>query len=224
MVSASPRLLLVAHGTRVEAGRALIESITAQMRASRPDVQIDLCYLDVLTPTLPSALDASDAPTVIVPLLLSTGHHVQVDIPAAVAGRDNVRVAPHLGPDPRLADALSDRLIAQRDQQPATTLLVAAGSTRPEATEELDAMARLLEERLGRPVAEHTMADDLESVIVNAQPPVEIAAYFIAHGQFTESLHTAAQGRARVTDVLGTHPAVFELALARYDEAAATQR
>jgi len=218
MVSVHPRLLLVAHGTRVEAGRALIESIVALMRASRPNLRIDLCYLDVLTPTLPDALDASDDPTVIVPLLLSTGYHVQTDIPAAAHGRNNVRIARHLGPDPLLADALSDRLVALRDAEPATTLLVAAGSSRPEAAAELDVMARLLEERLGRPVAEHTMADDLAAVVANAQGPVDVAAYFIAEGQFTQTVHDAAQGRAHVTDVLGTHPAVFELALARYDE------
>ena len=220
MAEVPPRLLLVAHGTRVDAGRELLETIVDQMRAARPAVRIDLCYLDVLTPTLPDALAASDEPTVVVPLLLSTGYHVQSDIPAAMAGRADVRVARHLGPDPLLADALSDRLVALRDSEPATTLLVAAGSSRPEAAAELDVMGRLLEERLGRPVAEHTMADDLGAVMANAQEPVDVAAYFIAEGQFTQTLRAALSAQARVTDVLGSHPAVFELALARYDEVA----
>src|SRR5438132_276944 len=80
-----------------------------------------------------AALDATPGPTVVVPLLLSTGYHVLTDIPGIVSGRADVRVARHLGPDPRIADMLAERLADARRGTPASTVLVGAGSSRPEA-------------------------------------------------------------------------------------------
>src|SRR5690242_20109424 len=108
--SQPPRLLVVAHGTRSAAGSATTSEVVAAVARARPGLQVDLCFLDVVQPTLTQALDATAATTVVVPLLLSTGYHVRQDIPAAVSGRAQVRVARHLGPHPLLADALADRL------------------------------------------------------------------------------------------------------------------
>src|SRR4051812_9619976 len=103
--SAHPaRLLAVAHGTASPDGAATTARLLDAVRAARPDVAVDLCFLDVATPLLADALD--ERPTVVVPVLLSTGYHVQTDIPATTAARPNVRVARHLGPDALLVDAL----------------------------------------------------------------------------------------------------------------------
>ncbi|MGN6606974.1 MAG: sirohydrochlorin chelatase [Jatrophihabitans sp.] len=213
-----PRLLVVAHGTASPAGAATTRALVDAVRAARREIRVDLCFLDVIGPTLAESLDAS--PTVVVPLLLSTGFHVQSDIPAATAGHPATRVAAHLGPHPLVLDAVADRLAAARTQQPASTFLVAAGSSRLEARQELDAAARALGERLGRPVTVLTMADDLRAAFAAAPPPVEAAAYLLAEGRFTGVLAAAGRGLATVGAPLGVHPALVELVWRRYDEVA----
>ena len=46
----------------------------------------------------------------VVPLLLSVGYHVKVDIARAVKSRPGSAAAAPLGPDPRLAKLLDQRL------------------------------------------------------------------------------------------------------------------
>lgn len=211
-------LLAVAHGTASAAGSATTARLIEAVRAARPDVPVDLCFLDVAGPRLPDTLAArGDAPAVVVPVLLSTGYHVQSDIPAAVAPYPQVRVARHLGPHPLLVDALVDRL--GRTELDGSILLVGAGSSRSEAAAELAETGRLLGERLGRPVSVHTMADDLAAVFAAAGRPLQVATYLLAEGQFVTTLRAAADGLGTVAPPLGVHPALVELVWARYDAA-----
>jgi len=211
---ALPRLLLVAHGTASPAGSATTARLVDALRAARPTIPVDLCFLDVVAPRLPDVLD--DRPTVLVPLLLSTGYHVQTDIPAAVAAFPAVRVARHLGPDDRLVDALVDRLGPVPGA--ARIVLVGAGSRRPEARAELDETARRLGAALRRDVAVFTMGDDLRAAFAE-RAPVVVATYLLAEGQFVDTLEAAADGLGTVAPPLGVHPALVELVWQRYDEA-----
>jgi len=215
--STRPRLLVVAHGTRSPAGSATTSAFVAAVAGARPELHVDLCFLDVNTPTLTEALDATTAPTVVVPLLLSTGYHVQHDIPEAVRGRTQIAVARHLGPHPLLAEALAQRL-AEMSSRATSTLLVGAGSSRPEAATELAAMATLLAERIGRPVAVATMSNDLPAALAALPEPVEVATYLLAPGQFTQDLAGAVGDRAAIAEPIGVHPALVELVLLRFDE------
>jgi sirohydrochlorin ferrochelatase len=211
---AAPRLLLVAHGTASAEGAATTTRLVTAVRAARPAIDVDLCFLDVAAPRLPDALDGRA--TIVVPLLLSTGYHVQSDIPAATMPYATVRVARHLGPDPLLADALADRLGPLRpDEQVA---LVAAGSSRAEAAEEVAEAARLLAARIGRPVRPLTLADDVHAAL--APGPVRVATYLLAEGQFVTSLQAAVRGLGSVAPPIGVHPALVRLVWARYDETA----
>jgi sirohydrochlorin ferrochelatase len=174
----------------------------------------------VATPRLPDALaQRGDGPAVVVPLLLSTGYHVQSDIPAAVAPYSQVRVARHLGPHPLLVDALVERL-AQASPDGAV-VLVGAGSTRREAADELAETGRLLGERLACDVRVQTMGDDLRDAFAQAGPPVRVATYLLAEGQFVTTLRAAADGLGVVAAPIGVHPALVELVWARYDAALA---
>ncbi|MBE7188073.1 sirohydrochlorin chelatase [Jatrophihabitans endophyticus] len=222
---AAPRLLAVAHGTASPDGLATTAGLVDAVRAARPDVPVALCFLDVASPRLPDVLARDVSPTVVVPVLLSTGFHVQNDIPAAVAGRPDTVVARHLGPHPLLVDALVDRLPAG---PAAATVLVGAGSTRDGARAELDATAALLGERLGVPVDVLTMADDLRDELRRRPTPVRVATYLLAQGRFTETLQAACADvpGATVPTVptvpaapIGVHPALVELVWTRYDEA-----
>jgi sirohydrochlorin ferrochelatase len=215
-VSSVPRLLVTAHGTRSATGSATTSALVAAIAAARPDVQVSLCFLDVASPSLADALDALDAPVVVVPLLLSTGYHVQTDIPAIVTGRRDVAVAHHLGPDPLVVEALVDRL-GRSDA--ASTALVGIGSSRAEARVEIDAAAGRLDARLGHHVTVATLDEDVRAVLSDLDAPVQVATYLLAEGRFLDALRTSAAGIATVADPIGVHPALVRLVLSRYDEA-----
>ncbi|MDQ2797823.1 MAG: hypothetical protein M3Y06_11815 [Actinomycetota bacterium] len=212
----APRLLAVAHGTVSGPGRTTIQRLVVAIRAARPSVRVDLCFLDVLEPRLPEALN--DSPTVVVPLLLSTGYHVQTDIPDAIAPYPAAVAARHLGPHPLLVEALVARLGSVGDHD--SPVLVGAGSSRSQAADELARTAELLGERLGRPVTVLTMADDLPAALSELPGQVRIATYLLAEGQFVMALRTAAAAAgAAVSEPLGAHPAIVQLVWMRYDEA-----
>ena len=206
------RLLVVAHGTASPTGSATTARLVAAIAAARPAVPVGLCFLDVASPRLAAALD--DTPTVVVPLLLTTGYHVQSDIPAAVAGRPATRVARHLGPHPLLAEALADRLPTDGR----STALVAAGSSRPEAAAEIAAAADLLAAAIDAPVAALTLGEGLRDALAARPSPVRVATYLLAEGQFVTALREAADGLGRVAAPLGVHPKLMQLVWTRYDE------
>jgi sirohydrochlorin ferrochelatase len=116
-----------------------------------------------------------------------------------------------------LVDALVDRLGALEPD--ASVVLVGAGSSRAEAAEELAATGALLAERLGRPVAVHAITDDLAAVFAGLRPPVCVATYLLAEGQFVTTLRATAAGLGWVAPPIGVHPALVELVWARYDAA-----
>jgi Uncharacterized conserved protein len=211
------RLLVLAHGTASPAGSATTARLIDAIRAARASVPVELCFLDVASPSLTASLD--ERPTVLLPLLLSTGYHVQADIPAAVAGLDRTVVARHLGPHPLLVDVLVDRLPAGSDP----VVLVGAGSSRGEAVDELRTTGRMLTERVGSPVDVLTMGDDLRAAFA-AHARVRVATYLLAEGQFVDTLRAAADGLGAVAEPLGVHPALVALAWLRYDEACAGLR
>jgi sirohydrochlorin ferrochelatase len=206
---------MVAHGTASPAGSSTTAAVAAAVAAARPSVALSLCFLDVATPRLPDALAELPGPVIVVPLLLTTGYHVQSDIPACVAGRPDVLVARHLGPHPLLIDALVDRL----PDGPGGVALVASGSSRPEASDELAAVAALLGDRIGQHVPVLTMADDLRARLGSLPAPRRVATYLLAEGRFVDALRSSAAGLAGVADPIGVHPALVELVWLRYDEA-----
>jgi sirohydrochlorin ferrochelatase len=214
----TPRLLVVGHGTASREGSATTAGLVRRIRAARPGVRVDLCFLDVAAPRLSAALD--DSPTVLVPLLLSTGYHVQADIPATVAPRSNVRVGRHLGPHPLLIDALVDRL---QPAPGATPVLVGAPSSRPEAAAELAEAGKALGERLDQDVPVLTITRSLRPALAAILGPAQIATYLLAEGQFLQTLRAAADGLARVAAPLGEHQAIVDLVWLRYDQARVTE-
>ncbi|MFE7039243.1 sirohydrochlorin chelatase, partial [Streptomyces atratus] len=154
----APTLLAVAHGTRNRAGIATYHALLDEIRTQRPGLTVRLAFLDLAPPTPTQVLADVHGPVVLVPLLLNTGYHIRVDLPAvrATAPQMDVRMAAALGPDPLLAAALGDRL-TEAGWSPTRSgsdavVLTAAGSTDPAAGADTELMAGLLRQRLGRPV------------------------------------------------------------------------
>jgi sirohydrochlorin ferrochelatase len=214
-------LLLTAHGTASASGSATTAALHQAIRAARPGQPTELCFLDVVGPSLSEALDAlRGRAAIVVPLLLSAGYHVQTDIPTVVTGRSDVRVARPLGPDRLLVTALADRLAAARGSSvPHSTVLVGVGSSRPDAADDIAVTARLLSEHLGRHVHTATLSADLRSQLTQLEPPVEIATYLLAGGEFLGAIRQSAADISTVAEPIGVHPALVQLVLERYDEA-----
>src|SRR5204863_7993278 len=102
-----------------------------------------------------AGLSATGKPAVVVPLLLSGGYHVHVDIAGAVARASGAVAARPLGPDPRLAEVLFDRLVAAGadPRDPLTAVvLAAAGSSDPRAVADVEDTADLLQRSWAGPV------------------------------------------------------------------------
>jgi sirohydrochlorin ferrochelatase len=217
-----PTLVLAAHGTRSPAGALTTARLVAAIASARPSVPVQLCFLDVASPSLREALDAATDPLVVVPLLLSAGFHVTRDIPELVAGRAGVRVAAHLGPAPLIVEALLDRLPSTQSDAPVgSTLLARVGSTYAGAGADFAAARAQLAERLGREVAELRLDGSARTTVAALPAPVEIASYLLAEGEFLTRLRDEVAGLAVVADPIGAHPALVQLVWERYDSVTA---
>ncbi|WP_063770255.1 sirohydrochlorin chelatase [Streptacidiphilus melanogenes] len=236
----APTLLAVAHGTRDSDGVATTEALVTRVRALRPELRVERCFLDLVTPSLPEALARLRGEVVLVPLLLGAGYHVRVDIPAALADAPHLRarVSRALGPDPLLAQALSDRLdeAGWRAQAPPSALvLAAAGSTDPAANADAVTMAGLLSERLpGAPpvvpaylcAAGPTPAAAVAALRSAGHERVAVAEYLLGPGFFARrAARSGVRSGACLTSApLGAHDALAHLVTLRYDETVADRR
>ena len=143
--AAAPILIGCAHGTRDPAGRAVVRGLLDDIRAARPGLDVRAAFVDVQTPEIDEVVagvpDGTGA--VVVPLLLSAGFHVQVDIARAIRQRPgSVVAAPTVGPDKRLVGLLLDRLAEAGARAGDAVVLVPAGSSDARATAQADAMLR----------------------------------------------------------------------------------
>jgi sirohydrochlorin ferrochelatase len=213
----SPPLVAAAHGTRSEVGAATVRALMSRVRERRPELEVDLCYLDVQQPRLAAQLDAMTEAVVVVPLLLSAGYHITDDIPSIAA--DRARVARHLGPDPAITRVLVSRLAAAGGDDADVVALVGSPSTRASAGRDLAAAAADLAAAIGRPVHPRTVGDSLTA----RAGRLAVATYLLSEGHFFDLLRAdAAAAGAVASEPLGTHPAIAALILQRYDEALAS--
>ena len=224
MQDASPALVACSHGTRDHAGRQAVAELQAAVAAAQAGLRMVEAYVDVQQPELSDVLrDIGSA--VVVPVLLSSGYHVHVDIAAAVAAAGpRVRMAAALGPDPVLVDVLFERLDAAVVSQGQAVVLAAAGSSDPRAVADVERMASDLAERLGQTVvpayasAAEPRVDAAVARLQSEGRRVAIATYLLAPGFFHDQLRDA--GADVVTPPLLPHPAIAELVLRRYREVA----
>lgn len=254
-------MIACAHGTSNAQGAAEVNALRDAIAALRPGLDVREAYVDVQQPDLVDVVaglpqapgdqapgdgggggEGGPAPSaVVVPLLLSVGYHVKVDIARAVKSRPGTLAAAPLGPDPRLAALLDQRLREAGVTDNDAIVLAAAGSSNPNAAlsveklaEQLgalrsnriepaygasakpsvpEAVAMLREEAAGGAGAgESAGAVDLGGRVV-------IASYLLAPGYFHDQLAKA--GADLVTAPLLPSPVLAEIALERFDAALA---
>lgn len=217
-------LAAISHGTSSPAGQTVVQALADEVQrlaaseaeAGNPVGTVKLGHVDVQQPDVAATLDSlpEGEPAVLVPLLLSAGFHVNVDMKEAVdaAGRPAV-IAGALGPDERLAAVLQRRLEeAGAELGQDTVILAAAGSSDTSAVRDVGETARLLSERLGTPVqdaylsfAQPSVPDAVRAAQEkNPSGRVAVMSYLLAPGYFQDLLESRADeaGAAVITQPL----------------------
>jgi sirohydrochlorin ferrochelatase len=225
-----PVLVACAHGTRNPTGRRLIAELALAARSLRPGLVTTAAFVDVQPPTVVdvvAGLAADGQPAVVVPLLLSGGYHVHVDIAGAVADAEGAVAARPLGPDPRLVEVLCDRLVqAGADPRDPLTavVLAAAGSSDVRAVSDVEGTAAQLQRSWAGPVttgygsaAQPTVADAVAAARLAGAQRVVVAAYLLAPGHFHDKLGSA--GADLVSAPLLPDDRIAAVLLDRYDAA-----
>lgn len=237
--SGAPVLLAASHGTSDAIGQAAVAALVRAVAVAAPQLIVRASFVDVQQPDVPSAIQRlpRTLPVVVVPLLLSAGFHVHVDLAdaARAAAPRPVTVAGALGPDPRLTVILAERLHRAGLRPGDQVVLAAAGSSESAAVEDCRAVGRQLAERLGQRVtvgflsaASPRLADAVAEVRASAAGArVVVASYLLAPGYFAGLANTA--GADLVSAPLlaeGEQPptALVEVIIDRYAAAMAQAR
>lgn len=208
-------LITVAHGTRHPTGNDVARAITSAA-GERLGWSTVTSYVEISSPLFADVVAGLTEPAVVVPLLLSTGYHVTLDLPRAAAGATvSVSLGRALGPDPQLAVAQAERLREAGAIPGQRVVLVAAGSQDPAALPDLETAAVLLAEEWGGEVALATLGGGGERPAEVVRPGDAVSPYLLAPGHFAERAREESLGAAVVADVIGVHPAVVDLVVAR---------
>jgi len=249
-VTASLPLFLIGHGTRSPAGvsafRRLIERVRARAAGQVPAVGGG--FIELSRPSVAEAvagMPLADHPELVaVPLVLSSAGHGKGDIPASLARERRRhpglrwRYARPLGPHPALLGVLAARIDAALAGAPragAHVLLVARGSTDPDANAEVAKVTRLLWEGRGYDGAEFCFVSLAEPSVPQALDKmrrlgarrVVVAPYLLFPGVLpdrvtVQSVQFAAGCSGmdvRVAGLIGDCDELADLVLERYAEA-----
>ncbi|TQF73450.1 sirohydrochlorin chelatase [Rhodococcus spelaei] len=232
-------LIAVAHGSRDPRSARAVAAAVAGIRASRSDLDVRLCFLDLSAPSADQAIDAVAAEgyssAVVVPLLLGSAFHARVDLPGLLTaararhrGLDLVQ-ADVLGDDERLVDAVRARAEAAgaaSDDPEVGVVLAAVGSSSGSANARTARIApRLLAGTAWSGVetcyatTEPSLPQAVSRLRRAGAERIVVAPWFLAPGRLTDRLELQATEYtpdAIFADVIGAHPLLAEVALDRY--------
>jgi sirohydrochlorin ferrochelatase len=229
-------LVGISHGTASPDGQAAVQRLIDAVGASTTaPATVRLGHVDVQQPDVAATLGAlpPSTPAVVVPLLLSAGYHVHVDLRREIddiADR-SVRLATALGPDDRLVEVLRRRLDEAGATPDDLVVLAVAGSSDARAVDDCRDMGERLAAALGAPVlvgflsaAEPRLADAIAAVRASGGGHRVVAAsYLLAPGYFQDLASTA--GADLITEPLLTPDdapvELVDLVLDRFAEAVA---
>jgi sirohydrochlorin cobaltochelatase len=109
---------LFAHGSRDPEWAAPFNIIKQQLHAARPELQVELAFLEFMTPSLEAAVAQSVAQgakrIVLVPLFMAQGGHLKQDLPLLVGkireqhSQVELQVMPAIGDAPEILQAITD--------------------------------------------------------------------------------------------------------------------
>jgi len=113
-------LLLVGHGSRVPGTSEILTKVASAIKRRHGKCIVETAFLEITEPDLPTGIDAcveaGAERVLIVPYFLYLGGHVGRDLPEHMGQARmrhpnlEIRIAPHLGYDPRIVAVTSDRI------------------------------------------------------------------------------------------------------------------
>ena len=196
-------LAAISHGTSSPLGQAAVAALVAAVGRALDGVPVRGGFVDVQQPDVPLTIASlgRERPVVVVPLLLSAGYHVHVDLAQEVERWPRAVLTDALGPDRDLVDILVSRLLSVGLRVSDRIVLACAGSSDERALDDCREVARMLSASLGMPVraaflsaASPTVADAVAAE--RREWPcdrVVVSTYLLAPGYFA---HLAATSSA----------------------------
>lgn len=236
-------LLLVGHGSRSEEGAAEMLALARLVGAALPDVAVDVGFLEMTDPpagpVLAGLAAAGCGRVVVLPLVLLGAGHAKSDVPALVLeGRRrhpdlHLHFGSPLGISRDLVELLGGALAAASGSG-LPLLLIARGTSDPDANGDAHKAARLLGEWVGAPfvhtaftgVTGPSVADGLEVFARLGYERMAVAFWFLCTGVLVERARAevAAFSARRGVEVadggyLGPDPRLVPAIVERYREA-----
>jgi sirohydrochlorin ferrochelatase len=238
-------LLLVGHGSTSARNVAETHALAGLVRAALPDVRVEVGFLELSDPPAGDVLDhvarAGCRRIVVLPLMLLGAGHAKSDVPALVLeGRQghphvDVRLGSALGLGRDLVAALGGAVVAQGGGG-LPLLLIARGTSDPDANGDAHKVARLVAEWTGAPFV-HTafsgvtgprVPEGLDVFARLGYRRMAVAFWFLGDGVLVERARgdivafTAATGVGVVDGgYVGPSPTVAAAVVRRYHEALA---
>jgi sirohydrochlorin ferrochelatase len=199
-VTTTPALVAISHGTSSPVGQAAVAALVEAVATARAGLVVSGGFVDVQQPDVEATLGSLEqgSAAVVVPLLLSAGYHVHVDLrdELAVADRPTALTAA-LGPDDRLVAVLLRRLRDAGLRDDDGVVLACAGSSDRRAVADCHDMGARLSVVLGRTVrvgfisAASPRVHDAVELERASSRRVVVATYLLAPGYFTDLAHAA---------------------------------
>jgi sirohydrochlorin cobaltochelatase len=236
-------LLLVGHGSRSDAGRKELLELGELVADAAPQTMVEVGFLEMTDPPAGVALDrlvGRGASRIgVVPLMLNTAGHAKSDVPAVVLeGRQRhidatFCYARPLGVDHAVVAVAHDRIRAVGGEG-LPLLVVARGTTEPEANADAYRVARLLAEFSRPPLVQPafsgltwpTVPEGLELCRALGADQVVAFAWYLSTGRLVERMQaqyldfTARTGiDVRDAGYLGPDARLVPVILDRYREA-----
>lgn len=235
----APALIAVAHGSRDPRSKATIEALVSETRKLRPDLRIEMAFLDLARPRFDTAVNklvrAGFDEIVVVPLLLSEAYHAKVDIPQVIAEaqarHENLQIRPTrvLGLEPGFLSVLDERLRealrVNRVRELDGLVLAAAGSSDPLAVQAVARLARVWGTHHRLPVktafastAPPTTGEAVRAFRGEGRRHIAVASMFLAPGNLLDRAAELAleAGAVAVSEPLGADQELARTILARY--------
>lgn len=243
-------VLLVGHGSRSRLGTSQMHAIADLVAAARPHIIVELGFLEMSDPpaaqVLDELVDRGCGQIVVLPLLLLGAGHAKSDVPAVVIEGRRRHPGVHiiygspLGVTRDLV-AIAGANLTQaaaadvgRGAAPMPLLVVARGTSDPDANAEAARAARLVAEWHGSSLLHvgytgmtwPLVPDALDQMAAMTAEPFAVVFWFLCHGRLIERARqevasfSARTGR-KVLDAgyLGPDPALVAPVLARIDQA-----
>ena len=236
-------LLLVGHGSRSGESAAEMRELAGLVRAALRHVTVDVGFLEMTDPPAGPVLDGLAAAgcerVVVLPLVLLGAGHAKSDVPALVLeGRRrhpglHVHFGSPLGISRDLVGLMGDALAAAGGSE-RPLLLIARGTSDPDANGDAAKVARLLGEWIASPFV-HTaftgvtnpgVTEGLDVFARLGHRRMAVAFWFLCTGVLVERARAEIAAFSAATGVevvdagyLGPDPRLVPAIVERYDEA-----